>query len=124
MSSVVGHALPYMTALITLAANASPSWTSCGFSSEICAKSGSTIETAGSVPARASFQNMSISRRWLIDRSVPCGYRSAVACTLFWRDSIKLGKRPESSAPDSPRRLLPRERISRFKLIRHGGTWW
>ena len=40
-----------MTALMMRAANASPSWMSCGFSSELWWKSGSTTLTAGRVPA-------------------------------------------------------------------------
>jgi hypothetical protein len=67
-----------MTALITAAANASPFEMSCGFSSEYAPKSGSTIDTAGSVPAAASAKNRGVVRRCRTAPTSPSGYRSAV----------------------------------------------
>jgi len=67
-----------MTALITAAANASPFEMSCGFSSEYAPKSGSTIDTAGSVPAAASAKNCGVVRRCRTAPASPSGYRSAV----------------------------------------------
>jgi hypothetical protein len=75
---VSAHPGPCITALTTAAENASPSVMSCGFSSEYKPKSGSTIDTAGSVPAAASAKNACVDRRCRAARASPSGYRSAV----------------------------------------------
>ena len=67
-----------MTRLMTSAAKDSPLRMSCGFSSEYVSKSGSTMLTAGSLPASASAKNRSVLRRCRTHAASPSGYRSAV----------------------------------------------
>ena len=62
-----------MTRLTTSAAKDSPLLMSCGFSSEYSSKSGSTIDTAGSVPAAASAKNREVLRRCRTAPASPSG---------------------------------------------------
>ena len=66
-SAVFGQAGLCITALITDALYASPSWMSAGFSSEYAAAPGLTMETSGSAPDRQSARKSGKCRSLWLD---------------------------------------------------------
>ena len=96
---------------------------SCGFSSEYKPKSGSTIDTDGSVPAAASSKNCCVVRRCLTARASPSGYRSAVN-DLLPRTALATPGSHRPTAQSLRSSSSPRAPSSRVNTTFAGCTLW